>query len=227
MNQYKSLQFFVVGLVILTSLLVVIPAHSQSQVANQFQIVIDSAAHRTYGLYYPVTYQFQIPAGSSNLTAQYRYNASDNWTVLDQKTSADFFNGVNAVRFDYANSVAYVSVNFSPTSDVIYVRVLNGQNETQLVYLGIPAYYDNRHAAVTVSLDDWDSQSSNWSDASGILTNARIHFTGAIISGLNPDWSVVQYWYNQGYMEPGGHTRTHPCNDADYQSNNGYDWQIA
>jgi len=106
------------------------------------------------------------------------------------------------------------------------MRVLDGQGEVQLSYLGMPHYYDNRAAAVTVSLDDWDSQNVNWDAASRILTNAHVHFTGAIITNYSPDWSLIQYWYNQGYMEPGSHTRTHPCSDSEYQVN-GYTWQIT
>ena len=139
-----------------------------SPTANQFQVLVDSTAHQRFGLYYPVTYMFQIPTGSSNLTAQYRYHPADNWTPLTPMTSADFFNGVNAVRFDYPNNIAYISVAFSLNSDAIYLRVLNGQTEVPLSYLWIPFYYDNRRAAVTASLDDWDSQSSDWDTASRI-----------------------------------------------------------
>jgi hypothetical protein len=36
---------------------------------SEFQITIDPTAHQIYGPYYPVTYKFQIPAGSVNLSA--------------------------------------------------------------------------------------------------------------------------------------------------------------
>lgn len=194
---------------------------------NQFQMVIDSTAHRTYGLYYPVTYKFQIPSGSSNLTAQYRYSYANNWTALPTKVSTDFFSGINAVRFDYPNNLAFVSVAFSASSDAIYIRILNGSTEAPISYLGMPAYYDNRHSSVVVSLDDWDSQSTAWNNANRILTNVHIHYSVGIVSGLYPDWSLIQSWYNQGYMEPASHTRTHPCTDAEYQQKNGFDWQIS
>jgi hypothetical protein len=194
--------------------------------ATRFRVVIDSAAHQRFGLYYPVTYMFQIPSGSSNLTAQYRYHPADDWSPLIQKTTADFFNGVNAVRFDYPNNNAYISIAFSLNSDAIYIRVLNGQTEVPLSFLWIPFYYDNRSAAVTTSLDDWDVQSGVWDAASRILTNARIHFTVAIISSLNPEWALIQSWYNRGYLEPGAHTRTHACTDSEY-SVHGYAWEIA
>ena len=89
-------------------------------------------------------------------------------------------------------------------------------------------YYDNRRAAVTVTLDDWTEDSEGiWDEANRILTNARIHYTTGIMTDYNPDWSRIQYWYDQGYMEPGSHTRTHPCSDEQYQSANGFNWQIA
>jgi hypothetical protein len=193
---------------------------------TQFQILINSAAHLRYGLYYPVTYMFRVPAGAGNLVAQYRYSMSDNWTTLDVKTSADLFSGVNAVRFDNVNHIAYVSVAFARSSDVVYVRILDGQNEAQVSYLGMPAYYDNRHAAAVVTLDDWDAQSANWDVANRILTAARIHYTAAIISARSPNWALVQHWYDQGYLEPGAHTRTHPCTDAEYLQY-GSAWQVA
>ncbi len=91
--------------VVSTSLL--LPGESFAQsVSTQFQVVIDHDAHQRFGLYYPVTYMFTIPDGSSNLTAQYRFSQSgdgSSWINLDVKTSTEFFNGVNAVRFDYAN----------------------------------------------------------------------------------------------------------------------------
>jgi len=202
------------------------PARAQGQVATQFQVVIDSTAHQRYGLYYPVTYMFQIPGGSSNLSAQYRYNQADSWSSLPVRTSADFFNGINAVRFDYANNVAYLSVAFSSTSDVIYLRVLNGASEVSLTYLGMPQYYDNRRAAVTVTLDDWDNANGPYFvTAAQYLSAAHVHFTSAIETGISPSWSAIQQMYNTGYMEVASHSRTHPCTQADY-AGAGYTYQI-
>jgi hypothetical protein len=207
-----------------------VPTSTPGGAATNYQVLIDAAAHQRYGLYYPVTYIFSIPAGSSSLVAQYRYGTNDAWVNLDTKTSADLFSGVNAARFDYANRLAYLSVAFSLASDSIYLRILDSQGEVPLTYVGIANYYDNRASAVTVSLDDWDSQSENWDAASRVLTNAHVHFTGGIVSLFSadrvPDWSLIQYWYNQGYLEPGGHSRTHPCTDSSYMVH-GYDWEIA
>jgi hypothetical protein len=227
---HKYFERFLLLFTVLAILLFFSPPGS-SAASTVFQLTIDPIAHQKYGLYYPVTYMFQIPGGSSNLTAQYRYSPGDSWTTLTKRTSADFFNGINAVRFDYTNNIAYISVSFSLNSDAIYVHVLNGSTEVPLSFSGIPTYYDNRQAAVVVSLDDW----SIWSNAShniasGYLTAARIHFSSAIISNDDgfggPDWASIQSWYDQGYLEPAAHSRTHPCNDTDYQSS-GFIWEVS
>ena len=57
-----------VAAILVTALFQVRPVQTQAPVASQFQIVIDNAAHLKYGLYYPVTYIFTLPAGSSGLT---------------------------------------------------------------------------------------------------------------------------------------------------------------
>ncbi len=180
---------------LIIAFLLVLPAISYAKQAvksqglsdTEFQITIDAAAHQKFGLYYPVTYSFQIPGGSSNLTAQYRFSPSGSWVNLVERTSADFFNGINAARFDYINNLAYLSIAFSPTSDVVYLRILNGQSEVPLTYMGMPEYYDNRHAAVTVSLDDWEPPNTLYFvEAAQFLSNAHVHFTVAIITGQSP-----------------------------------------
>jgi hypothetical protein len=198
----------------------------------EFLSLINAAAHQRYGLYYPVTYRFQIPNGSSGLTAQYRFSAGAAWIALPLKTAADYFNGINAARFDYANHMAYLSAAFSPGSDALYLRVLVGQSEVPLTYLGMPLYYDNRHAAVTVTLDDWThTYDGNFDVANRVLTAAHVYFTAGVVTqnygGSLPDWSFIQNWLSQsGYLEIASHSRTHPCNLADYQSL-GFDWEVT
>ena len=148
--------------------------------ATQFQVTIDAAAHEAYGLFYPVTCMFQIPAGSSNLSGYYRYNTADSWLALPTKTAADQFSGVPAARFDYAAGIAYLSVPFSAGSDSIYLRVLSDGSEVLMSYLGMPEYYDNRQAAVTITLDDWDAGSNGYfNSALTILSNAHVPATVA------------------------------------------------
>ena len=120
-----------IRLPVIVALIVFIIAFSQADAvaqseAMQFRITIDSAAHQTYGLFYPVTYVFQIPSGSSNLSGEYRYSETDAWTPLATMTAADVFNGISAARFDYEAGRAYLSVPFSPAYDSIYLHILQG-----------------------------------------------------------------------------------------------------
>ncbi len=196
------------------------------EATTQFQVTINSAAHQTYGLYYPVTYMFQIPSGSSNLTAQYTYAFGDSWHSLSTQTPSDFFNGINAARFDYANDVAYLSIAFSPTSDLIFLRILDGQTELPLTYLGMPLYYDNRRAAVTVTLDDLDGPNNSFfGDADAILSAAHVHYTAAVVTGAEPNWISITNRINAGYMEAASHSRNHPLSLDGYAST-GYDLEI-
>ena len=86
-------------------------------------ISIDSQIHIDYGLSYPITYEFSIPFESTNLKCYHKFQAQDSWDILQGKTSNDFFNGVDVVRFDYTNAIAYVSVGFSDLSDSIFIKI--------------------------------------------------------------------------------------------------------
>ena len=217
-------------LFIITGLLGLIPGQqAQAQGAvTQYQITVNTAAHQAFGLYYPVTYVFNIPAGSSNLTAQYRLRNTDAWSSLTTRTAGSIFNGVNGARFDYAASTVYVSVAFALSSDNLFLRVINSQGaEVQLSYLRIASYYDNRKAAVTYSLDDWDvSANQGFPDAATILSGRNIHFTVGVITTPAPPWSVIQQWVNTGFMEVASHSRTHPCTVDDYVAT-GYTYQVS
>ncbi len=228
MNRYSRWVSMGIAVIALTASLVLRPGiYAQAPGGTEFQITVNSSAHQTLGLYYPVTYMFQIPAGSSGLTAQYRFNQADNWTALQTRTSTELFNGVNAARFDYPNNMAYLSVAFSSASDNIYIRVLSNQNAVNVAYVGIPLYYDNRHAAVTVTLDDWSGGNDYYFDmACSALTGARVVHTVALETATGLDWALVQDWVNQGYTEPSSHSRTHPCTDAEYRQG-GYTGEIT
>jgi hypothetical protein len=53
---------------------------------------------------------------------------------MDTKTSSDFFNGVNAVRFDLVHHRAYVSIGFDDNSDDIYLQINGNSPPTIDVY---------------------------------------------------------------------------------------------
>ena len=69
-------------------------------------IAIDSQTHVDYGLSYPVTYEFNIPSASNDLMSYRRFKSEQEWSQIIEKTSNDFFNGIEAVRFDYGEDIA-------------------------------------------------------------------------------------------------------------------------
>ncbi len=46
---------------------------------------------------------------------------------MDNKSSEDFFNGIDASRFDFTNHRAYVSVEFSNISHNIYLQLRHSE----------------------------------------------------------------------------------------------------
>ena len=69
-----------------------------------------------------MTYEFNIPTGSSDLISYRKFKSEQEWSQITAKTQNDFFNGIEAVRFDYGENIAYVSIGFSDFSDSILSR---------------------------------------------------------------------------------------------------------
>ncbi|MCK4419910.1 hypothetical protein KAV79_08895, partial [Candidatus Aerophobetes bacterium] len=150
-----------------------------------FKLSVDLEKHNDYGFTYPVTYQFSIPSGSSELEAHKKYVKFAAWIQIAEKTSDDFFNGVEAVRFDYDNNKAYVSVAFSVESDEIFLRIVDQWGNPVVTYDVIPKYYDNRDAAVVFSADDWCGNSFidlKFQEACDMFTSKKIWVSAAIIT---------------------------------------------
>jgi len=51
---------------------------------------------------------------------------------MTKKASNDFFNGIDASRFDFIGHKAYVSVGFSELSDTIYLQLRNSPHRKPL-----------------------------------------------------------------------------------------------
>ncbi len=194
---------------------------------DYIKISVDSTTHNDYGLSYPITYEFSIPPGSSNLKAYKRYTEDGNWTQITEKTSSDFFNGIEAVRFDYSNNRAYISVAFSSTSDEIHLKITDAWDQiVDVTYQGIPDYYDNRDAAVVATADDWDGDELNntgFQNACDAFTSRNIWLTPGIIThGVRKYnhpaaiWSDIQPKIDAGYIEPASHSREHLGNIYSY-----------
>ena len=196
-------------------------------VANQsefLKISIPTVDHTNYGLSYPVTYCIDIPASSANLTAWHKHALVDNFSQLTAKTSSDFFNGIECVRWDYANNKAYISVAFDSATDDIYIGIKNVNNDyISISYNSIPQYYDNRKCAVIITADDWVGRSTeeNAHIAMGAeCTPRHIVATHGIVTlwsvtNTPPTWASVQAELNGGYAEVANHSKYHQSNPTE------------
>ncbi len=197
----------------------------------EFQSELDHTSHATFGLDYPLTYTFLLPSGLNGLTAQYRYQLTDAWVSLPTITTSSQFNGVPAARFDSVTNAAYLSVAFSLSVDTVFLRVIDSQGrEVSMTYEGAPLYYDNRHAAVVVSLDDFaDWSLSSFQATIPLLVSKGINHTIAVETAMTStaSWAQLQAWVNEGATEAASHARGTPCSDSDYASNGGYNFQIG
>lgn len=194
-------------------------------------ISVDSENHKDYGLCYPVTYIFNIPAAASNMEVYYRFSLLERWIALDKKTTNDLFNGVNAVRFDYANDKAYVSIAFAYYSDDIFLRFTEAGSPATVTYDTIPEYYDNRTCAVCATNDDFGggvaSEEANRQASVDTLTDKGIVVTLGVntenASGfiVQPQWKGFNnHLLARGFVEIASHSRTHDSTPpyADYDS---------
>jgi hypothetical protein len=187
---------------------------------DYIKISVDPTVHNDYGLTYPVTYEFSIPSHSSDLRAYKRYNEAGSWSQITERTSSDFFNGIEATRFDYSNNKAFISIGFNHVSNDIHLKVTDTSGEiVDITYQGIPDYYDDRDAAVVATGDDWDGYPANnngFKNACDAFTSRRIWFTaglttaGVRITNWPPvDWSDVQTKIDDGYIEVASHSKQH------------------
>ena len=185
-----------------------------SGIRNETVISVDSQVHIDYGLSYPVTYEFYIPLESTSLRSYRKFHANQDWTLVEEKTENDFFNGVNAVRFDYTESVAYVSIGFSDDSDSIFIKITeDNENNLETYYLGISKYYDNRNAVVTSTADDWAGWvNEKFVQTCQIFRSYNLWLSCAIVTNVgDPNtWVDIQTQIDSGYIEPISHSRTHP-----------------
>ena len=177
-------------------------------------IVIDHTLHFQFGCLYPMTYQLDIPPGSSGLKALEEHQLSNSaWVQLAEKTPADTFNAIEAVRFDYANNRAYASASFSGAGDSLILEIVDASNNpVSITYAGISKYYDNRTAVVTATFDDW----ADWMSIEGLpiirLFRSRgLYLTGGVITSFTSDttWTRIQAELDSGFVEVASHSRNH------------------
>jgi len=175
--------------------------------------------HDNYGLSYPATYQFGIPSTAVKLKAYKGFGSKPNrnWIHIPERKTSDFFNGIEAVRFDYVNDKAYISVPFDSFFNYIYIKIEDSTtNEAYLMtFDSISTYYDARDAVVAISGDDWHySQAGcdSFMRACNILRSESLWFNIGIITCYNdsyPNWDSIQSQINASYVEPASHSQTH------------------
>ncbi|MCK5455634.1 MAG: hypothetical protein KAI45_00820, partial [Melioribacteraceae bacterium] len=181
---------------------------------NELVVSVDEQIHVDYGLAYPLTYKINIPLGSTGLSVYKKEVVTDDWVKLDVKTSDDFFNGIEVVRFDYDNSMAYVSVAFGDKSDSIYIQITDEFDiSVQISYQGITKYYDNRDAVVTSTADDWkDYCDYKFVESCREFRKRKMWLSTAIITHWCSEdtWNNIQTQIDSGYVEAIAHSRNHP-----------------
>jgi PKD repeat protein len=197
-------------------------------VGDEYLVRLDPTAHLKFGLYYPLTYKFKLPLGSHDFSAQYRY-WEGTWRNLPEKGSAEIFNGVDAVRFDYVNGFAYVSAKFNPSYDRLYLRIVDAAGQPVAVdFDSIPKFYDDRRAAVTITLDDWSQTlDSYYRGAIDYLLAYNLYFTAAVVVSEAP-WASLQEMLDKAgdHLELASHSNHHACTQADYLTY-GYQSEVA
>jgi len=164
----------------------------------------------TYGLYYPVTFIFTIPTGSTSLKAWYSYD-STNWSELFQRQSEEFFNGEDCVRFDYTQVKAYVSIGFKGHTS-LYIKITDNQNlAIETTYLQVAKYYDNRHCAVTSHNDDYGLGGGAHLALIEEFQKRKLWYGCAVITAFASwnDWNSLQTQVNEGYVEVQSHFVNH------------------
>ena len=196
--------------------------YAKAPPADYHRFSVDFTGHDVYGLTYPITYKFSIPNGSSKLKAYKRFSMSEAWVQVVEKSRNDYFNGIEAVRFDYTQKQAYVSISFASHSDSVYLCFKDSdENEVATSFMGITKYYDNREVAVTFTIDDLGfappyGGNENFTLASIAFSDAEVWWTvGWVITGWETsnaliEDGILQDGIDQGYLEIASHSRTHP-----------------
>jgi hypothetical protein len=186
--------------------------------SNELVIAIDHSFHYEYGCAYPMTYQINLNPGAHGLTALRRFSVNDRWLSIQDKTSQDFFNGIEAARFDYNNNKSYVSTPFSASGDSLFIKITDSLgNNIPIQYNGICQYYDNRIAVVTGSCDDWSDwvvQDDRFSTLLNLFRSYHLYLTVGVITdpanSTGSTWTILQQQLDAGFIEAASHSRSHP-----------------
>lgn len=198
-----------------------------------FAITVDQTMWKRWGFQYPATYVFEAPSLPPDVQVCRRDAPAAGWSVIPQKTAADFFNGIECVRMARDNRRLLVSVGFA-ASNVIELKF---ENVADVKYLGIARYYDDRSAAYSLSIDNWgrrtgahpgarwlsatDDQSDSYQAALHVCRGFHLPVSIAIntrMAGSSAMWEAMQreLALNDFSWEPAVHAQTHPGSAKGY-----------
>jgi hypothetical protein len=187
---------------------------------DEIIVTIDPQIHIDYGVAYPLTYEFSIPNNLSGLLAYKRYSANEGWTPFEEKTSAEFFNAIEAVRFEYDSNRVFLSAGFADSTDTLFLKITDSfYQNIPITFNQICKYYDNRDAAVICSADDYaDWNLNNFLTTMQNFRNQRLWLSVGVNSGIcsQATFNLLQQELDAGYIEASAHGRTHaqgPYND--------------
>jgi len=77
-----------------------------------------------YGLSYPITYAFAIPAHWNNTFVFFKNTSEDVFEMMEEKTNDTWWNGIDAYRNDYSQHGVYVSKGFPEYSCEFYLKIV-------------------------------------------------------------------------------------------------------
>ena len=120
--------------------------------------------------------------------------------MIDIKTADDFFNGIEAVRFDFTENIAYASTYFSYFSDCIFIQIVNGDNNSvDASFNKISKYYDSIKAAVTNTGDNWaDWNNDNFIQSCQNFRSFNLWYSVAVITNsCQSNWDDIQTHLDQ------------------------------
>lgn len=163
-----------------------------------FKLSVDATDHLNYGVSYPITYVFDIPSNWISGYVYYRYLETDPWTLMGNKSSGEFFNGIDTSRFDFANNKAYISIGFSNVSHNIYLQLRQSNS---------PPTIDSRYPLTNPTIQEGESQEFN-------ITK----------SDLDGDPLTVTWWLNQSDT---GETSDSYTYTANYESAGTYNVTVT
>jgi hypothetical protein len=103
-----------------------------------FESTADSVARSKYGLSYPLTYSVSIPTNWTGVYVFYSDAGSPVPQQMVEKTTNDFFNGLNVFRQDIGQHAVYVSQAFPEYHDTFQVMILDANGDADGD--GIPNY---------------------------------------------------------------------------------------